>query len=159
MACIGNPDLVSRSEEPVPSRAVCIPSSQPVEISLNRIHLLLAIGSPIYLGACVRSISISTPLHSTSVPLHYSIPAAAARARRACQSLISIPAGRPSLVRRSAAQQTAHGMASRNKVAALLLCFLFLAAVAASAAEVCVLYMHAALVVSCNKRWRRCIVL
>jgi hypothetical protein len=34
-------------------------------------------------------------------------------------------------------------MASRNKAAALLLCFLFLAAVAASAAEVCVYIIYA----------------
>jgi hypothetical protein len=40
-------------------------------------------------------------------------------------------------------------MASRNKVAALLLCFLFLAAVVASAAEVCMHHCSAALDVSC----------
>jgi hypothetical protein len=85
---------------------------------------LLAIGSPIYLGANDPS---TVPL--VEVLFHPRQAAAGVS--------LNLP-GRPPFLRSAARTQQTIGMATKNKAAALLLCFLFLAAIVS--AEVCMLH-------------------
>jgi len=128
MACIGISHLFSHPE-PV-SVVSLIPQlvSQCMYAEINISQLKSSIVS--HRISYISRASVRSPLNHTS-----GSPVPSPAAARRCPS--NLP-GRPPFLRSAARTQQTIGMATKNKAAALLLCFLFLAAIVS--AEVCMLH-------------------